>query len=133
MKKTIGIIAIILFLVILFSLNNKSGLRLGSAPSGLNASLAIATTTVVGSQENKTIFSLNPQCTSRVIGTAAQAILVIFGDPTNGDVSSTTLTGSIGFTQAASTTIMYDSGTYGCGRWSAYGYASSTITTTEFR
>ena len=107
--------------------------KLGQAPSGLNSLLAVATTTAVGPQQNKTIFSSNSQCTGRVIGTAGSAVMVAFGDPTNGDISSTTLTSMVGFMQGASTTVAYDSGVYGCGRWSVYGIASSTITTTEFR
>lgn len=106
---------------------------LGQATSGIPSTLAIATTTAVGPQVNKTIFSANSLCTARVIGTAGSAVMITLGDPVNGDVSSTTLTSMVGFTQTASTTIVYDSGIYGCGRWSAYGIASSTITTTEMR
>ena len=133
-KITLAVIVIIIgFLVYGLFKSKPESKPLGQAPSGLNSLLAVATTTAVGPQQNKTIFSSNSQCTGRVIGTAGQAIMLAFGDPTNGDISSTTLTSMVGFTQGASTTVAYDSGVYGCGRWSAYGIASSTITTTEFR
>lgn len=107
--------------------------QLKGATSGLPSYLAIATTTAVGPQEVKTIFSSNSICTSRVVGTAGQAVMLTFGDPVNGDVSSTTLTSMVGHWQGASTTVSYDAGIYGCGRWSAFGIASTTITTTELR
>lgn len=129
-----GIVVLISFIVYGFTANKSVRYtELKGAPQGLSSVLAIATTTVVGPQENKTIFSSGRQCTSRIISTVAQPIMITFGDPVNGDLSSTTLSGSIGHTQLASTTIAYDAGIYGCGRWSAYGYASSTITTVEMR
>ena len=133
-KIILAVIVIVLGFVIYGSFKSKPENKpLGQATSGLPSTLAIATTTAVGPQVNKTIFSSNSVCTARVIGTAGSAVMITFGDPVNGDVSSTTLTSMVGFTQVASTTIGYDSGIYGCGRWSAYGIASSTITTTEMR
>lgn len=126
-----GIIVIIGLVV--YGFVAKEQLQLKGATSGLPSYLAIATTTAVGPQEVKTIFSSNSQCTSRVVGTAGQAVMLTFGDPVNGDVSSTTLTSMVGHWQGASTTVSYDSGIYGCGRWSAFGVASTTITSTEFR
>lgn len=104
-----------------------------SAPSGLPANQAIATTTAIGPQENKTIFSAHSNCSSRVVRTQGQAIVLIFGDPSNGDISSSTLKSVVGFTQAASTTQAYDSGIYGCGRMMGFAESSTTITVAEFR
>lgn len=105
---------------------------LGSAPSGLPATLHIATTTAIGPQENIEIFSEYKPCSSRVISVLGDSgVMLTFGEPTNGDVSSATLSGIIGHYQAASTTVAYDGGIYGCGEWNAYAFASTTITTTE--
>ena len=131
-KIILAVIVIVLGFVIYGSFKTQTK-PLGEATSGVPSVLAIATTTAVGPQQVKTIFSANSQCTSRTVGTAGQAVMLTFGDPTNGDVSSTTLTSMVGHWQGASTTVNYDSGVYGCGRWSAFGVASTTITTSEMR
>lgn len=105
-----------------------------SAPSGLPSRLAVATTTTVGPQYRTQLFASNPTCAARVVSTVANPIMLIFGDPVNGDLASTTVSALKGHVQAASTTVAYDSGLYGCGAVYAYGYAASTtITTSEFR
>lgn len=102
-----------------------------SAPSGLASSQQYATTTQVGPQYDQTVAAANPNCAARIIGTQAQPIMLIFADPTNGDISSSTISQSVGFIQAASTTVSYDSGIYGCGRVIGYAAASTTITVAE--
>lgn len=95
-----------------------------------------ATTTTVGPQAVKatTIFAerTDGSCKSRIIGTKATPIVILFADPVNGDLSSTTLNGATGFVQGASTTVAYESGIYGCGKWTGYASASTTITVSEF-
>lgn len=112
---------------------------LGEAFTGTSAYLQVATTTVVGPQDSDdTIFTARTDgaCKSRVITTlGGSAIMINFGDPGTdrlGNISSTTVSGVIGHWQAASTTVAYDSGLFGCGRWSAYSYATQTITVSEF-
>lgn len=107
---------------------------LGEAFTGTAAYLQIATTTAVGPQDGEdTIFAANDTCKARVVTTRGDsAIMLSFGDKTNGDFSSTTLSAGIGHLQAASTTVVYDSGLYGCGRWTAYAWVSSTISVSEF-
>jgi hypothetical protein len=109
----------------------------GSAFTGSAAYLQNATTTAVGPQDgDDTIFAVNADCKARVVSTlGGSAIMLNFGDPGTdrlSNVSSTTLSGVIGHWQAASTTVAYDSGLYGCGRWTAFSYASQTITVSEF-
>lgn len=107
----------------------------GQAPSGLPAVQRTATTTEVGPQEVVTIFTAKNYCSSRIISTTdglGQAIQVIFGDPTNEDVSSTTISEVVGHLQAGSTTAAYDSGIYGCGRWTVDAPASTTLLISEF-
>jgi hypothetical protein len=50
------------------------------------------------------------------------------------DYAGQTPTGAFGHLQAASTTVVYDSGLYGCGAVKIYGFdANSVITVTETR
>lgn len=126
-----GVIAIFLAFLIF----NQMPQAEGSAFTGTNAFLQIATTTAVGPQDGEdTIFASNETCKARIVTTQGMTggIMISFGDKTNGDFSSTTLSGQIGHYQAPSTTIAYDSGLYGCGRWTAYSHASQTISISEF-
>lgn len=106
-----------------------------SAPSGLPARQTIATTTQVGPDNNVTIFSNRASCSSRIISTTDGnnvQIHVLFGDPVNGDIASTSLTEAVAHIQAGSTTSAYDSGIYGCGRWTAEAKSSTTLLLAEF-
>jgi len=108
-------------------------LSLGSAGE-VPALQGIATTTAVGPQEVITVFANKANCSSRAISTTdgtGQAIQVLFGAPTNGDI--TTPTEVVGHLQAASTTAMYDAGLYGCGAWKVHASASTTLLISEFR
>lgn len=110
---------------------------LGESFTGTASNVRIATTTTVGPQGTdvvKTqIFAGNAQCKSRVITTdGTSAIRISFKDiPGAGNVGSTTIGASIGHLQAASTTVEYNSGIYGCGTWNAWAWASTTLTLTE--
>ena len=104
------------------------------APSGLPASQAVATTTTVGPANNDTlIFAATTRCNSRIVRTQGQEIILLFDEPTNGDLASSTNSFVAGFVQLASTTVAYDSGIYGCGRLTGYASASTSITAAEFR
>lgn len=107
------------------------GLAFGSAPPGTPSTQRTATTTEVGPQQTKTLFAANAFCASRIIRTQGEPVYISFADPTNGDVASTTLAWNVGFFQAASTTVAYDSGLYGCGRMTVKALASTTITSAE--
>lgn len=124
----------IAFLAIAFfalSFNLTSSVH-ASAPSGLPATQAIATTTVIGPQNNVTVLS-SDNCSARIISTVGTPIQLLMADPTNGDLSSTTLNGKNGLVQAASTTVIYDSGVFGCGKIIGYAAASTTITVIDTR
>lgn len=136
--KSIGIIliAILMFIGVGFTLDKVKRAE-SSAPTGLSANLMLATSTSVGMDETTKLFSDNYNCSSRVISTAGQSIMLSFDEPFLpsgiGNVSSSTLSGSVGHIQLASTTIVYDSGLFGCGDVYAYGQvATTTITTSEF-
>ena len=108
----------------------------GAAFTGLASYLQTATTTTVGPQGNAgaaiTIAAAQTDgsCKARVVTTTSQGIMISFGDTTG--FGSTTIGGQAGHLQAASTTVAYDGGIYGCGRMSAYGFASTTITVSQF-
>lgn len=139
--KTLSIgltlVAVVLFVA---SLLMQFDFALGSAPSGLPTTQKFATTTTVGPQgvagKAVTIFAANSTCTARTISTVGgtgQGIFFLTADPTNGDLSSTTITYTTGMYQAGSTTVTYDAGLNGCGRWTARASASTTITVIEYQ
>lgn len=100
--------------------------------AGLPSHLQVATTTAVGPDEIVTIFSDTQNCRARAISTQSSAIMITFDDSTNGNLSSATLSGTAGHIQAASTTVIYSSDNVGCGVMSAFGFSSTTITTSAF-
>ena len=108
-----------------------------SAPIGLPATVATSSTLSVGPQNNvwtglgttTPTAEARQQCAARIITTVGQPIMLSFGA-----ISSTTLSQTVGHQQAASTTVAYDSGLYGCGYLTVRGLnASTTITITETR
>lgn len=107
-----------------------------AAFTGSVAFITSATTTTVGPQAVPavTLFQAREagsNCKARVVSTSGNsAIMISFGDVTG--FGSTTVSGTAGHWQAASTTVAYDSGLFGCGRWTAFGYASTTVMVTEF-
>lgn len=137
MSKTLtGIasaIAIILFGLFVFSFVQETRFANASAPSGLPATVATSSTIAVGTSTKATIlFAGDGTCSARIITTYAQPVMLSFAA-----VSSTTISQTVGHLQAASTTVVYDSGLYGCGLFTAIGevystaLASTTITLTE--
>jgi disulfide bond formation protein DsbB len=67
-------------------------------------------------------------CAARTITTSASPVMLTFSD-----ITGQTPTGSLGHLQAASTTVTYDAGLYGCGRLKVYSDATQLITVSEFR
>lgn len=105
----------------------------GAGWFGYSSYLQTATTTTVGPQSTVTLFAAKTDgsCKSRVITTNNNAIHLSFGDTTG--FGSTTISTGVGHYQAASTTVAYDSGLYGCGLVAARGLtASGTVTISEF-
>lgn len=109
-----GIVLFLLFIVGQVDAEARSG----------QAIMATSSTIQVGPQQDKTLFTSNYSCASRVISTAQQAIMLAFSSTINPG-------GDQGHWQAASTTVAYDSAIYGCTAVTAYAAASSTITIAE--
>ena len=97
-----------------------------SAPSGLPAT--VATTSVETLSTTALTLFATSTCAARIITTSGQAIMLTFSD-NQGAVP----TGSFGTLQAASTTVVYDSGHYGCGAVKGYSFASQALTLVESR
>ena len=131
-----GTIAAIIVLIgsILIGLQKAPELSLGEAV--IVATPRIATTTTVGPQGaaavKTQIFAANTSCKSRIISTVNGAVMLSFDDiPGAGNVGSTTVSGTVGHVQVASTTVAYDAELFGCGTWNAWASASTTITLVE--
>lgn len=130
MKKTfyvLSLIVIVLGLVLFFLHPAKAG-----TPNSM-ARIATTSAIAVGPQVINTLFTtptpvggIQNMCAARIVSTQAQPIMLSF-------TSSMTPSGTLGFWQAASTTVSYPSDQYGCGQVTAYGYASSSVTVEEAR
>lgn len=140
LSKTHVVLAGILFLLGLTYIGFQAQQVQGEAFTGQISQIDSATTTTVGPDGNQggnavTLFSKGTDCDGRAITVPGGAgIMISFSDslsrPQN--ISSTTLSASIGHYQAGSTTVMYDSGLYGCGRVTAWAWSSTTLTVSEF-
>lgn len=121
----VGVAGIVIVGVFLYSTVNDS--VLGSAPSGLPSTVATTSSPTVGTTA-VLVFATSTNCASRVISTRQDAIRILFSDYAGQTPSDT-----IGHVQAASTTVAYDSGIYGCNAVKIYSYATQVITVTETR
>lgn len=79
-----------------------------SAPSGLPSTLATSTQFAVTTTQQ--LLFATSSCSSRIITTRTQAVMLTFSD-----LSGIVPTAILGHQQAASTTVAYDSGLFGCG------------------
>ena|SRR3990167_3975518 len=95
----------------------------GSAPSGLPASNASSSPIAVAAGTVTTPVATSTTCAARVVATASTTIMVQVG----GDGP----TASAGYFQAASTTVIYDGGIYGCGALKVFPFSTGAITVME--
>lgn len=127
MKKLFyGLGIVVLALYVILNLNFEAAQ--GSAPQGYKADVASTSALVIGTTAD--FITATSTCVSRIVTTDGNTgVMFTFGDETG---QTPNLAGTLGHFQAASTTIVYDSGTYGCGRWKAISDPASAITITEF-
>jgi hypothetical protein len=105
----------------------------GAAFTGQFSYLQVSTSTVLSGTTATTLFQANSSCKARTITTTNSGIWLSFGDTvTAGDISSTTVSTNNGYYQATATTAVYDSGLFGCGRFTATSTMHSKIITNEF-
>lgn len=89
----------------------------------------IATSTNINVPAGAVTVIASSTCTARIITTSPTSPIML----TFSDVLGQTPTATYGHVQAASTTVVYDSGLYGCGRVKAFGWGTSVITITDVR
>ena len=100
-------------------------LPLGQAPSGLVTT--VATSTKFTADATIRVLAATSTCTARIITTGAAAVLIDLSDRDGNNMLN------LGHWQAASTTVSYDSGIYGCDLWRIRGDATSITQFTETR
>lgn len=125
-KSLLYLSGAILTIAIAYLLYTAPFMAGASAPSGIPATVATTSPALVNTSAS-TVFATST-CASRTISTVASPIMITFSD-----VQGSVPTGTFGHLQAASTTVAYDSGLYGCGALKVYSFVSSTITVMESR
>ena len=117
---------ILAVLAIIYLFGTQTPHSLASAPSGLNAT--IATSSSYSLTTTASVLFATSTCAARIITTQASPIMLTFSD-----YAGQTPTALLGHLQAASTTVAYDSGLYGCGLVKAYSFTTATTTVSESR
>ena len=123
--STIGIAIVLLAgLVIAFQARDVSA----SAPAGAQA--PVATSSAITMPANTAVaIAATSSCAARIVTTSGQAVMLTFSSRTG----QAAPTGSYGHIQAASTTVAYDSGLYGCDLLRAYSFGAQALTISESR
>lgn len=117
--------AIVLTLLVLIGYTEYQTAH-ASAPSGLQATIATTSNPTVNTTAALVIATSS--CSARIITTYASPIMITFSD-----VQGSIPTGLFGHLQAASTSIAYDSGLYGCGAVRIYSFVAQNITVSDSR
>lgn len=105
-------------------LSSKSPV-LGSAAPGVAATIASSTAATVPVNAS-TVLVATSSCVARIISTGQTTAMLTFDD-------RFAPTGSFGAYQAASTTVVYGAGDYGCGQVKAWTSVTGIITVTDVR
>ena len=125
-EKIILALSITVILAVVVSLNlNLQGAQ-GAAPGGMLTMVATSST-IDATSASRVAFASSTDCTSRVITVpVGGGIRISFAD-----LPGITLSATVGHIQAASTTVTYDAGLYGCGQLTVWGEGDLQVT--EFR
>ncbi len=129
-KVVLSLVILGIFAIAFLLISFQVKMAYGSAPSGLNGNVATTTAyTLVAQTAMLVAATSTPACSARIITTTSSAVMLTFADI---GVAPTFLTGHL---QLASTTVVYDSGTVGCGPVRAFGVgaSNSTLTVSESR
>ena len=128
MKTVISsiLIVVIVGFIALVSIGSYR-INVGSAPAGLQSTVSTSTMLSLASRTATSLIATST-CSSRIISTTDKQIMLTFSDYNNAAPTAT-----FGVMQAASTTVAYDSGQYGCGLVKGWGDAATNITVTETR
>ncbi len=118
----LGILVILAFMYLFGASTQRVGATAGFLPG------TVASTTNITVTSTATSAIATSTCTSRIVSTGGSAVMLTFSD-----YSNQTPTGSFGFLQAASTTVAYDAGLYGCGLFKIFSFTSQLITVSDVR
>lgn len=110
--------AVAIALILVMRLTPSTQPVLGSAPSGLPAKVATSSTLRIAANNlrGQLLFSTSTNCSARIITTGTSSIFLDFGF-SGGNLAAdphATTSELSGIFQAASTTVVYDGGLYGC-------------------
>ena len=124
-KLTIAVFASVIIaaaIVLLFQAHKADA----SAPAGARASIATSSAVTMPAI-TVVMIAASSSCAATIVQTGASALTLQFGDR-----KGSTLTGFNGTAlQAASSTVVYDSGLYGCDAIRGYSYIAQPITITQ--
>lgn len=97
------------------------------ALSGLSGTVATTTNITVGTTVGGLAIATST-CSARIVSTSGSAVMM-----TMSDYANQTPTGSFGVIQAASTTVAYDGGLYGCGAVKIFSFTTQLVTVSDVR
>lgn len=95
-----------------------------SFPGSFAANASSSRLVFSGSDNSITLFATTTGCVSRIITTATSSISFTIDGTYNPTGQGS---GGFGHIQEASTTVAYDSGLWGCGRWKTYPNPGGTV------
>ena len=124
-KYVIGVVALIIIGGSFMLLRNNESF-VGSTPAGIAGTIA-TTSNRTWTVASELAFATS-SCASRIVGTRGDAIRIVFSD-WNAERPSA----SLGFPQAASTTVEYDASKFGCGAMYIFSYTAQVINLAETR
>ncbi len=121
--------AVLLAFALLFSVLPITISKKTAFGSLTNSPATVATTTQISlTAVTAAPLEATSSCTARIITTQGSAMLLTFSD-----VAGQSPASGFGFIQAASTTVAYDAGQYGCGLVKAYSFGAQVITISDAR
>ena len=121
-----GIIGVILLAAVFLYSTEKRNLG-GATSSGIEATVATTTDYLLGTTQG--VLFATSSCAVRVISTTGESSIMLTFTDKQGKVPS----GFFGHIQAASSTVAYDGGVYGCGTIRGYSFVEQILTLTESR
>lgn len=123
-KLFLGVV-VLLLISCAFLFGRKKEVTIGSAPSGIPATVATTSSITMAALQVLPLVgtTTGSGCSSRIVTTQAGYLELTFSDYAGQSPSAT-----FGVYQGASTTVAYDSGLYGCGLLKAYSSAAQVIT-----
>jgi hypothetical protein len=98
----------------------------GNGFIGVTVNVASSTSQIIPARTARVLFATSTPCTTRIITSRASPLMLTFSNYNNASP-----TGVFGHYQAASTTVAYEAGVYGCGLVKVYADVADTITVTE--